>query len=157
MNVLTSHLVCSEGGWWEVGSWTVSRGVNGQLTNADRFKVHNDSSGSAQSIVSPAALQHCSTAAIWWSHLVMGGHLAPVLVQGVCSMDTAARERRGRSELFSSTRKYLDIYPQGKLQFCALEMIRQSLSCPIPGITVHCVPHRAGGWQMTIPSVGIFQ
>ena len=79
----------------------------------------------------------------------MGGHLAPVLVQGVCSMDTAARERRGRSELFSSNTKYLDIYPQGKLQFCALEMIRQSvLSCPIPAWD-HCPLRPAPGRRVT--------
>ena len=138
MNVLTPHLVCSEGGWWEVGSWTVSRGVNGQLTIADRFKVHNDSSSSAQSIVSPAALH---TAALQPS----GDHTwlwADTWRQCWCRVSAPWILQHGSGEggqnFFSSNTKYLDIYPQGKLQFCALEMIRQSvLSCPIPAWD-HC-------------------
>ena len=62
----------------------------------------------------------------------MGGHLAPVLVQGVCRHGycNTGVERELRTFIIHHK---ISRYLQGKLQFRALEIIRQSvLSCPIP-------------------------
>ena len=151
MNVLTPHLVCSEVGRWEVGSWTVSRGVNAQLTIADlKFTM---TAAAAPSPLCP--LQHCSTAALQPS----GDHTwlwADTWRQCWCRVSAPWILQHGRGEggqsFFSSTRKYLDIYKENFSFVHYLEIIRQSvLSCPIPAwdhcpvSSVHCVPHRAGG------------